>query len=253
MPSFHSNCESAASSPAKGAWRPLLRTRFAGRAEPLFIDANGLRSAASIWNGAQVWAELLRSQPDSPCVVVWQAERLALLQLLVAALWDGRTLQVQASSRASASASARAPVPGAWCLDGRHVAHDGQTVCHLGNGGWPDLAGPAGMSTLDMLAFAPAHGDIGVHGRQASHAELWLALGAPLADQPTARLATGLAADAAAPSPLPLPLPLPLPKSEILAPFELGSLTTPQDVLNDALLPLLRCTEVWEREALTLA
>jgi hypothetical protein len=233
MPSLHSDCQSAAPGPAKGAWRPLLRTRFAGRGEPLFINANGLRSAASIWNGAQVWAELLRSQPDSDCVVVWQAERLALLQLLVAALWDGRTLQVQASSRE------HAPVPGTWCLDGRQVSHDGQAVCRLGNGGWPDLAGPAHMSTLDMLAYAPAHGNIAVHGQQASHADLWLALGAPLADQVTARLAAAAAA--------------PLPISEILAPFELASLTTPHDVLNDALMPLLRCTEVWEREALPLA
>ena len=235
MTSLHSDFEPAASAPAKGAWRLLLRTRFAGRGEPLFIDASGLRSAASIWNGAQVWAELLRSQPDSRCVVVWQAERLALLQLLMAALWDGRTLQVQAGSLAVA------PAPGAWCLDGRQVAHDGQAVCCLGNGGWPDLAGPARMSTLDMLAFAPAHGDIAVLGQQASHGDLWLALGVPLADQQSAKLA---AEDAA---------PVPLPKSEVLERFELGSLATPHAVLNDALLPLLRCTEVWEREALPLA
>jgi hypothetical protein len=237
MTSLHSDCEPAASSPAKGAWRLLLRTRFAGRGEPLFVDANGLRSAASIWNGAQVWAQLLRSRPDSHCVVVRQAERLSLLQLLVAALWDGRTLQVQAGSGVSAGA----PVPGAWCLDGRHVSHDGQAVCRLGDGGWPDLAGPAHMSTLEMLAFAPSHGDIAVDGRQASHGDLWLALGAPLADQLTARLVSGAVA------------PLPLPTSETLAPFELASLTTPHDVLNDALMPLLLCTEVWEREALPLA
>jgi hypothetical protein len=235
MPSLPSDCESAASSPANGVWRPLLRTRFAGRGEPLFIDANGLRSAASIWNGAQVWAQLLRSQPDSHCVVVWQAERLALLQLLVAALWDGRTLHVQAGS------GARAPVPSTWCLDGMQVAHDGQAVCRLGNGGWPDLAGPAHMSTLDMLAYAPAHGDIAVYDQQASHGDLWLSLGASLGDQQSAKLA---AQDAA---------PLPIPKSEVLEPFELASLTMPHDVLNDALLPLLRCTEVWEREALPLA
>ena len=231
MTSLHSDFEPAASAPAKGAWRLLLRTRFAGRGEPLFIDASGLRSAASIWNGAQVWAELLRSQPDSHCVVVWRAERLALLQLLVAALWDGRTLQVQASS------SALAPVSEAWCLDGRQVSHDGQAVCRLGDGGWPDLAGPASMSTVDMLAFAPAHGDIAVDDQQASHADLWLALGASLGDQQSAKLA---AEDA-------------LPTSETLAPFQLASLTTPHAVLNDALLPLLRCTEVWEREALPLA
>jgi hypothetical protein len=241
MPSLHSDCESAAPGPAKGAWRVLLRTRFAGRGEPLFIDANGLRSAASIWNGAQVWAELLRSQPDSHCVVVWQAERLALLQLLVATLWDGRTLRVLASSRAHDPA----PPPGTWCLDGRQVTHDGEGVCRLGNGGWPDLAGPAHMSTLDMLAFAPAHGDIAVDDQQASHGDLWLALGAPLGDQLTARLAAGVAAATAAPSPLP--------KTAVLEPFELGSLTTPYDLLNDALLPLLRCAEVWEREALPFA
>jgi hypothetical protein len=105
------------------------------------------------------------------------------------------------------------------------------------------MAGPARMSTLDMVAFAPAHGDILVHDQQLSHGDLWLALGAPLADQLTARLAAGAAA----------PSPLPLPTFETLAPFDLGSLTTPHDVLNDALLPLLRCTEVWEREALPLA
>jgi hypothetical protein len=247
MTSLHSDCEPAASSPAKGAWRLLLRTRFAGRGEPLFVDANGLRSAASIWNGAQVWAELLRSRPDSPCVVVRQAERLALLQLLVAALWDGRTLQVQASSSAPAPVSLS--VSGTWCLDGRQVTHDGQPVCRLGDGGWPDLAGPASMSTLDMLAFAPVHGDIAVHDEQASHGDLWLALGAPLADQLTARLAAAAAAAAAVGAAAPSPFPT----SETLAPFELASLTTPHDLLNDALLPLLRCTEVWEREALPFA
>ena len=239
MTPFHPNCESAASGPAKGAWRPLLRSRLVGRAEPLFIDASGLRSAASIWSGAQVWAQLLRAHPDSTRVVVWQAERLALLQLLVAALWDGRTLQVEAPSRA--------PLPGAWCLDGRQVAYDGQTVCRLGDGGWPDLAGAARMSTLDMLAFAPAHGDIGVRGRQASHGDLWLALGAPLG----APLGNQLSAQPAAV--LPVPVPVPVPRSEVLAQFDLASLATPHDVLNDALLPLLRCTEVWERAALPTA
>lgn len=231
MTSSHSNCKSDASGPAKGAWRPLLRARLVGRAEPLFIDASGLRSAASIWSGAQVWAQLLRAHPDNTCVVVWQAERLALLQLLVAALWDGRTLQVEAPSRA--------PLPGAWCLDGRQVAYDGQTVCCLGDGGWPDLAGPARMSTLDMLAFAPAHGDIAVRGRQASHGDLWLALGVLLGNQLSAQPAAVL--------------PVPVPRSEVLAQFDLASLATPHDVLNDALLPLLRCTEVWERAALPTA
>lgn len=221
-----------ASLPAKGIWRPLLRTRLVGRAEPLFIDTSGMRSAASIWSGSLVWAQLLRMQPASTRVVVWQADRLALLQLLVAALWDGRTLQVDAGSGA--------PLPDAWCLDGRQVLHAGQTVCPLHAGGWPDLAGPARMSTLEMLAGAPAHGDIAVRGLQASHGDLWLALGAPLADQPAAP-------PAAEP---PLPVPSPLPATEVLADFDLAALATPHRVLNDALLPLLRCTEVWERAAL---
>lgn len=231
MTTFLSSRGTTEPGPAKGAWRPLLRTRLVGRAEPLFVDASGLRSAASIWSGAQVWAQLLRAHPEGTRVVVRQAERLTLLQLLVAVLWDGRTLQVEAG--------ATAPMPGAWCLDGRQVMHDGQAVCSLGDGGWPDLAGPARMSTLDMLAYAPAHGDIGVHGRQTSHGELWLALGAPLGQAPPA----GPAAAS----------PLPAPTSELLAPFDLASLATPHDVLNDALLPLLRCTEVWERAALPAA
>jgi hypothetical protein len=206
----------------------LLRARLVGRAEPLFIDASCLRSAASIWSGAQVWAQLLRAHPDRTRVVVWQTERLALLQLLVAVLWDGRTLQIEAPSPA--------PLPGAWCLDGRRVLHDNQTVCHLGDGGWPDLVGPARMSILDMLAVAPAHGDIAVQGRLASHGDLWLALGAPLGHQPAAQPAAVL--------------PVPVPRSEVLAHFDLAALATPHDVLNDALLPLLRSTEVWERAAL---
>ena len=145
--------------------------------------------------------------------------------------WDGRTLQVEAPSRA--------PLPGAWCLDGRQVAYDGQTVCCLGDGGWPDLAGPACMSTLDMLAFAPAHGEIAVRGRQASHGDLWLALGAPLGNQLSAHPAAVLR--------------MPVPRSEVLAQFDLACLATPHDVLNDDLLPLLRCTEVWERAALPAA
>jgi hypothetical protein len=227
MTPFHSNFGSDDPGPAKGAWRPLLRARLVGRAEPVFIDASGFRSAASIWSGAQVWAQLLRAHPDRTRVVVWQAERLALVQLLVAALWDGRTLQVEAPSRA--------PWPGAWCLDGRQVTHDGQTVCRLGDGGWPDLVGPARMSTLDMLEAAPAHGDIVVRGRQASHGDLWMALGVPLSNQLPAR-STAVS-------------PVSVPRSEVLAHFDLASLATPHDVLNDALLPLLRCTEVWERAA----
>ena len=104
------------------------------------------------------------------------------------------------------------------------MAYDGQTVCRLGDGRWPDLAGAARMSTLDMLAFASAHGD------------LWLALGAPLGNQLSAQPAAVL--------------PVPVPRSEVLAQFDLA---TPHDVLNDALLPLLRCTEVWERAALPTA
>ena len=107
------------------------------------------------------------------------------------------------------------------------MAHDGQTVCRLGDGGWPDLAGAARMSTLDMPAVAPAHGD------------LWLALGAPLGNQLSAQPAALL--------------PVPVPRSEVLAQFDLACLATPHDVLNDALLPLLRCTEVWERAALPTA
>lgn len=231
MTSFPSDFRSAALGPTKGAWRPLLRARLVGRAEPLFIGASGLRSAASIWSGAQVWAQLLRAQPDSTRVVVRQVERLALMQLLVAALWDGRTLQVEAGCRT--------PLPGAWCLDGRQLAYDGQTVCRLGDGGWPDLAGLARMSTLDMLAVAPAHGDIAVRGRQASHGDLWLALGAPLGDQ--------LAAQTTA------VLPVAVPRTEVLAHFDLVSLATPHDLLKDALLPLLRCTELWEHPALPTA
>jgi hypothetical protein len=198
-----------------------------------------LRSAASIWSGAQAWAQLLRAHPDSARVVVRQTERLALLQLLVAALWDGRTLQVDPPSSASELATSPAPWPDAWCLDGRQMAYEGQTVCHLGDGGWPDLAGPARISTLDMLTFAPAHGDIAVRNRHISHSDLWSALGAPLG-QP-------LAAQPAAASPAPAP------RSEVLAPFDLTALATPHDVLNDTLLPLLRCTEVWERAALPTA
>jgi len=231
MTSFRSDFRPAAAGPAKGAWRPLLRARLVGRAEPLFIGAGGLRSAASIWSGAQVWAQLLRAHPDSTPVVVWQVERLALMQLLVAVLWDGRTLQLEAGSRA--------PLAGAWCLDGRQLAYDGQTVCRLGDGGWPDLAGLARMSILDMLAVAPAHGDMAVRGRYVSHGDLWLALGAPLGDQ--------LAAQTAA------VLPVAVPRTEVLAHFDLVSLATPHDVLKDALLPLLRCTEVWEQPALPTA
>lgn len=239
MTSFHFTDDLAASGPAKGAWRPLLRTRLVGRAEPLFVDASGLRSAASIWNGAQAWAQLLRSQAQGARVVVRHTERLALLQLLVAALWDGRTLQVDDASQA--------PWPGAWCVDGRQVAFDGQPACRLGDGGWPDLNGPARISTLDMLAFAPAHGDLDVRGRQASHGDLWLAVGAPLAAQ-LADQPTDLPTDQPAAGPAAV---LPATRTEVLAPFDLCALATPHDVLNDALVPLLRCTEVWERTALS--
>ncbi|MFM2342222.1 MAG: hypothetical protein RLZZ592_1875 [Pseudomonadota bacterium] len=226
MTSFHPAFERTASGPVNGAWRPLLRTRLVGRAEPLFIDTDGLRSAASLWSGALVWAQLLRAHPDITGVVVWQTERLALMQLLVAALWDGRTVRIEATSRA--------PRPDAWCLDGRQVMHDGQAVCRLGDGGWPDLAGPARLSTLDMLAGAPMHGDLAVRDRQASHGDLWQDLGAPLgAQQPAPQPASGMQE----------------PRIEVLEPFDLAALATPHEVLNDALLPLLRCTEVWERQA----
>lgn len=213
--------------PAQGAWRPLLRTRLVGRAEPLFVDTNGLRSAASIWSGAQVWARLLRSQPEDTPVVVRQTDRLALLQLLVAALWDGRSLQIDTASATLADA--------AWQVDGREVLLDGQPVCLLGEGGWPDLAGPVRLSILEMLAFVPAHGDLCVQGERASHASLWLAAGQPLARALSAQALAGA----------------PQPAHEVLAPFDMASLTTPQALLDDALLPLLRSTEVWETAALS--
>lgn len=225
---FHPHFGSADSAPPKGVWRPLLRSRLVGRAEPLYIGAGGLRSAASIWSGAQVWAQLLRSQPGGARVVVCQADRLALLQLLVAVLWDGRTLQVNAGPEA--------PLPFAWCLDGRQVEHDGQPICRLGDGGWPDLAGPARLSIRDMLTVAPEEGDIAVRGLHASHGDLWLALGAPLGHVPSATSSTGQRE--------------PTPRSEVLAEFDLTALVTPQDLLNDALLPLLQCAEVWEQAAL---
>lgn len=226
MTTTHTHAEAATPVAAKGAWRPWLRTRLVGRAEPLFVDTDGLRSAASVWSGAQAWAQLLRTQADSTCVVVRRIERLALLQLLVAVLWDGRTLQIGTAGPSLLS--------GVWCVDGREVLHAGQTLCRLGEGGWPDLAGPERLSILDMLAVAPADGDIAVHGQQATHGALWLALAAPLGQpQPAA---------AAVPAPGPA-------CTEVLAPFDLAALATPHDVLNDALLPLLRCTEVWEPAA----
>lgn len=228
MTSHPCHFATAAAGPVKGAWRPLLRTRLVGRAEPLYVDTHGLRSAASIWSGAQVWAQLLRAHPDITSVVVWQAERLALVQLLVAALWDGRTLEIEAPSD-----GLRADT---WCLDGRQLVRDGQPVCHISDGGWPHLECPDRLSILDMLAVAPAHGDIVVHGQQASHGDLWLALGAPLGHQLSSR------ANTAPQEPPPAP--------EVLAQFDLACLATPQDVLNDALVPLLRSTEVWERAAL---
>lgn len=220
----------ATSSPPNGVWRPLLRARLHGRAEPLFVTAQGLRSAASLWSGAQVWAQLLRTQADGARVVVWQTERLALLQLLVAMLWDGRTLQIETASGAAG------PGEGVWCLDGRQVLHGGQTVCRVGDGGWPDLPGPTRMSPLDMLRFAPSSGEIGVLGRQISHGDLWLALGAPLGPPRAEPTATALPASDGEP--------------QVLTPFSLAGLRTPNDVMNDALLPLLRHGEVWEHEAL---
>jgi hypothetical protein len=210
----------------------LLRTRLTGRAEPLYIDSQGLRSAASLWSGVQVWAQLLRTQPDSTHVVVWRAERVALLQLLVAALWDGRTLVIEARPAVDAPAS----FPSAWCLDGCQVLHGAQPICRLSEGGWPELAGTAPLSILEMLSFAPQAGDIAVREHANSHGDLWLALGAPLLTPP--------------PAPLEAMLPETAPTTEVLAPWDLAALAAPHDVLGDTLLPLLRCAEVWERDAL---
>ncbi len=208
----------------------MLRTRFFGRAEPLFVDPRGLRSAASLWSGAQMWVQLLRAHPHSPSVVVWQTDRLALLQLLVAALWDGRSLSIEAT--------ASGPWPDALCLDGGQVMHGGQAVCGLGDGGWPDLPGTPPLSPRDMLTTLPADGNVAVRGQQAGHGDLWLALGAPLSQPPSGLPATTVQT---------------APRTEVLAPFDLASLNTPDDVLNDALIPLLRSHEVWEHAALPAA
>lgn len=210
------NFSDAVAHPVQGIWRPLLRSRLHGRAEPLLVEVGGLRSAASLWSGAQVWVQLLRTRPDVLRVRVCRAERLALLQLLVAVLWDGRTLEIEPNVDVSSS--------GAWSLDGRQVMHDDQTVCLLGDGGWPDLMGSASLSVLDMLAAAPMRGDIVVRGRRADHGALWLTLSVP----PGAVLPTSEAG------------------AVVLPDFDLAALATPHDLLNDALVPLLHFTEVWE-------
>ena len=227
MKSLHCATAPAASGLGQGLWRRLLRTRLLGRAEPLFVDAGGLRSAASLWSGAQRWAQLLRSRADHHRVLVRQADRLALLQVLVAVLWDGRVLQIEMGGAAVA--------PGDWCLDGQQVAWDGQAMCDLHDGGWPDLAGPATLSALDMLAHAPAHGAIAVGDQQVSHADLWQDHGAPLGTPPRTRSVVAPVGQ--------------VPDLVVLEAFDLAALTTPHAVLNDLLLPLLRCTEVWERAA----
>lgn len=172
-----------------------------------------------------MWVQLLRAYPSDTPVVVQQIERVALLQLLVAVLWDGRPLTLDGASGTGG--------PGCLCVAGRQVVYDGKTVSGLSDGGWPELPGPERMSILEMLAFVPADGDIAVRGRHASHANLWLTSGFPLGDQLSAWTISGA----------------PTPGGEVLLPFDLSLLTTPQEVLNDALLPLLRSAEVWDGSA----
>lgn len=194
-------------------WRATLHARFAGRAEPVLVGPDGLRSAASLWSGARAWTALFRSGHAAWPVHLVHPDRLLALQVLMATLWDARPLFVSASPRDE-------PAVGWTVVDGR-VRLGPREVGAVARGGWPvaelAVATEAGLAGAGRETHVPAI--VQVAAARRTHADLW----------------SLVAADGRGPErahPILLPA------------FDPRVLDTPEALLQATLLPLLLADEV---------
>lgn len=146
------------------AWREWLYVRLAGRATPVVQFAEGVRSAASLWAGAREWTQALRTSGMRAADVIVCAlpSGPAVLQLLIASLWDGYSLVLYPSAFSDLA------------LDDAADAHQARLVVHdraglsghtrwrhrPADGGWPDGAVPFVLRGADASALgSPMLGD----------------------------------------------------------------------------------------------
>lgn len=78
------------------AWRERLHRCLASNATPVVLFPESVRSAASLWSGTRAWTHQLRAAGIGAGDTVWSALPVgeALLQLLLACLWDGVSLEL---------------------------------------------------------------------------------------------------------------------------------------------------------------
>jgi hypothetical protein len=82
--------------PATAQWRDRLHRCLASNATPVVLFPDAVRSAASLWAGIRTWTHHLRSAGVLPGDVVVCAlpSGDGLLQLLLACLWDGISVEI---------------------------------------------------------------------------------------------------------------------------------------------------------------
>lgn len=127
-------------------WRQVLHARLAGNATPVVQFPDTVQSAASLWAGARAWTHALRAGGMVPGHVIVSALPAgpALLQLLVACLWDGYGLLLQPPDAADDALAANADAHEARLLI-HWRSTDGEEArwWHRPHaGGWPEEGKP---------------------------------------------------------------------------------------------------------------
>lgn len=175
---------------ANDAWRAVLYRRLANNATPVVQFPDAVRSAASLWAGARAWTQALRAAGMPPGHVVMGALPAgpALLQLLVACLWDGLTLVLQPADALPEVPTATADRYAArLVVQQTDAAADYEGWRHRpAAGGWPNAAAPLALRTTHhQVSALPVLND-GVAPPR-THADLF----ADLHDHPLARSLAG--------------------------------------------------------------
>lgn len=94
---FHESRHSGGGGEAvTAAWRERLHRCLASNATPVVLFPASVRSAASLWSGTRAWTHQLRAAGIGAGDTVWSALPVgeAVLQLLLACLWDGVSLML---------------------------------------------------------------------------------------------------------------------------------------------------------------
>lgn len=152
---------------SRDAWRHLLHRRLAGQATPVVSFPDGVRSAASLWAGTRQWTHALRAAGvrDGQRVMAALPGDAALLQLLLACLWDGLDLVVHPPTALADVLADDAARRGARLVIVETPGADGRLPwMHVpAPGGWPDesvplLVRPAGDARADGAGLTDANG-----------------------------------------------------------------------------------------------